>query len=88
MGPEQTSALGPDQTGELKMSVAAIARAFGVSWSTIWAAVVEQGKPLVDAPGRVGVTLSASALSRRGVSEFSRSGSLPSVLVDAGGWGW
>ena len=38
------------------MSVAAIARVFGVSWSTIWAAVVEQGKPLVDAPDRVGVT--------------------------------
>ena len=27
-----------------------------MSWSTVWAAVVEQGKPLVDAPDRVGVT--------------------------------
>jgi transposase len=40
----------------VEMSVAAIARVFGVSWSTIWAAVIEQGKPLVDAPDRVGVT--------------------------------
>jgi hypothetical protein len=32
--------------------------------------------------------VSASPLSRRGVSEYSRSGSLSSVLVDADGWGW
>jgi transposase len=44
------------RVASVEMSVAAIARAFGVSWSTVWAAVVEQGKPLVDAPDRVGVT--------------------------------
>lgn len=39
--------------GQDARSVAEVARSFGVSWATIWAAVQEHGRPLVDDPERV-----------------------------------
>lgn len=42
------------RVGEDGDSVAEVARAFGVSWHTAWAAVVDHGKPRVDHLSRIG----------------------------------
>jgi transposase len=45
-----------DRVAAIEGTPASCARTLGVSWSTVWAAVVEYGTPQVDAAGRVGVT--------------------------------
>jgi len=45
-----------DRLAALEGSTASIARGFGVSWPTVWAAVERVGGARVDAPDRVGVT--------------------------------
>jgi transposase len=42
------------QVGQLCRSVASVATEYGVGWDTAWAAVEHHGRPLVDAPHRVG----------------------------------
>jgi len=44
------------QVGQLARPVAEVARELGVCWWTVMNAVVQHGRPLVDNPGRVGVT--------------------------------
>jgi transposase len=43
-----------DRLAALEGTTASIARGFGVSWSTVWSAVVSVGRARVDDPGRVG----------------------------------
>lgn len=43
------------QVGQLCRSVASVADEYGVGWDTAWAAVEFHGRPLVDAPTRVGL---------------------------------
>jgi transposase len=45
-----------DRVGALEGTPASIARSFGVSWSTVWAAVERVATERVDDPGRVGPT--------------------------------
>jgi transposase len=40
----------------LEGTPASCARRLGVTWSTAWSAVVRHGRPLIEEPGRVGVT--------------------------------
>jgi len=43
-----------DQLASLEGTTASVARRLGVSWSTVWAAVLEHARPLIDDPARVG----------------------------------
>ena len=45
-----------DRVAAIEGTPASIARGFGVSWSTVWAAVTRVGRPRVQDPDRVGVT--------------------------------
>ena len=45
-----------DRVAAIEGTPASIARGFGVSWSTVWAAVTRIGRPRVQDPDRVGVT--------------------------------
>lgn len=53
------------QVGQLCRPVASVAAEYGVGWDTAWAAVECHGRPLVDAPTRVG------AVRALGVDEHS-----------------
>ena len=53
------------QVGQLCRSVASVALEYGVGWDTAWAAIECHGRPLVDAPSRVG------AVRALGVDEHS-----------------
>ena len=45
-----------DRLAALEGTTASIARSFGVSWWTVWAAVERVGRPRVDDPQRIGAT--------------------------------
>lgn len=45
-----------ERVANVEGTPASIARGFGVSWSTVWAAVVRLGAEIVDDPERVGLT--------------------------------
>jgi transposase len=53
---DRAAAWAVDRLQALEGTTASIARDFGVSWSTVWAAVERVGRPRIDDPDRIGPT--------------------------------